>query len=131
MSDIIANRCFVCGPENPVGLQLKFRLEDDQCRAEFTPGENHVGYHNVVHGGLLFSVLDDVMANWLYLKEIQAFTGKANVRYRREGRVGDTLALSGWCIEEKGRLYRMQSQAISVAHGDVVCEADAVFMRAR
>ena len=131
MSDIVANHCFVCGPDNPIGLRLHFELRDSECHSTFTPTEDHVGYHDVVHGGRLFSVLDDVMANWLYLQDIQAFTGKANVRYRREGRVGDTLRLRGWCEEHKGRLYRMRSEAVSSSSGQVVCEADAVFMRAR
>ncbi|MEN7344243.1 MAG: PaaI family thioesterase [Pseudomonadota bacterium] len=131
MSDVIANHCFVCGPDNPRGLRLEFELRDGACHSVFTPSADHVGYHDVVHGGLLFSVLDDVMANWLYLQDIQAFTGKANVRYRQEGRVGDALVLRGWCVEHKGRLYKMASEAVSSATGKVVCEADAVFMRAR
>ncbi|MFK8053652.1 MAG: PaaI family thioesterase [Woeseiaceae bacterium] len=131
MSDVGANRCFACGPENPIGLKIPFRLENERCIAEFTPGENHVGYHDVVHGGLLFAALDDVMANWIYLQGTQAFTGKANIRYRREARVGDTLRLEGWCVEQKSRLYKMASFARSLATGDVVCEADATFMRAR
>ncbi|MCY3609929.1 MAG: hypothetical protein OXH51_00120, partial [Gemmatimonadetes bacterium] len=46
-----ANRCFVCGPENPIGLHLTFRLEGGACVSEFTPGENHQGYPGVIHGG--------------------------------------------------------------------------------
>ena len=34
-----ANRCFVCGPGNPIGLRLHFHIDDqDVCRSEFTPG---------------------------------------------------------------------------------------------
>jgi len=33
-----ANHCFVCGPNNPHGLRIKFRMEGDLCRASFTPG---------------------------------------------------------------------------------------------
>ena len=58
-----ANECFVCGPDNPIGLHLVFRLEDGACVSEFTPGRDHVGYPGVVHGGMIYSALDDVMAN--------------------------------------------------------------------
>ena len=73
-----ANRCFVCGPSNPIGLHLEFRIEDDICRSEFTPGRNHCGYDDVTHGGIVFSILDDVMANWLFLKGLKAYTAKCD-----------------------------------------------------
>jgi hypothetical protein len=57
------DKCFVCGPENNLGLKLVFRLEGDVCRSEFTPSDMHCGYDGVTHGGIIFSVLDDVMAN--------------------------------------------------------------------
>ena len=78
------NNCFVCGPGNPIGLGVKFRLDDDVCRAEFTPGPEHMGYDQVTHGGIVFSLLDDVMANWIWLQGERCFTGKAEIRYRSE-----------------------------------------------
>lgn len=131
MSDAGANHCFACGPTNPIGLKITFALEGEFCLASFTPGPDHVGYNQVVHGGLLFTALDDVMANWLYLRGTQAFTGKANIRYRREAEVGDTLQLKGWCTEQRSRLYKMQATARSERYDEIVCEADAVFMRPR
>lgn len=123
-----ANRCFACGPTNPIGLQLKFRIEDGLCKATFTPGENHVGYSDVVHGGLLFTALDDVMANWLYLQDMTAYTAKASVRYRRHARVGEPLALVGECLNQRRRHITLRGTATEIASGEVVCETEAVFM---
>ena len=67
----IADNCFVCGSENTFGLRIKLRLDGKICRAEFTPDERHQGYDNILHGGILFSILDDVMANCLFLKGIK------------------------------------------------------------
>ena len=39
--DFENNNCFVCGPSNPIGLRIKFRIDGDVCRGEFRPGENH------------------------------------------------------------------------------------------
>ena len=44
-----ATMCFACGPDNPIGLQIKFQLEDSKCTGVFTPEETHVGYRNTVH----------------------------------------------------------------------------------
>ena len=53
--DFNANNCFVCGPDNPIGLKIKFTIDDDEvCRGRFTPKENHVGYQNTTHGGIIF-----------------------------------------------------------------------------
>ena len=75
-----ASHCFVCGPENPIGLHLTFRLENNICRAEFTPQPQHCGYTGITHGGIIFSALDDVMANWLVLQDKRAYTAKVDLR---------------------------------------------------
>ncbi len=128
-SDSVAgSRCFACSPDNPVGLQIPFHLEGDLCIGFFTPGENHVGYDNVVHGGLLFTALDDVMANWLYLQSVQAYTGKASIRYRREARVGERLRLEGQCVRRRSRMVQLEGRAFVDGSDTLVCEADATFM---
>ena len=75
-----ATMCFACGPGNPIGLKIKFHLEDGKCTGTFTPGKTHVGYRNTVHGGILYSALDDVMANVLYLQDMKAHTAKGESR---------------------------------------------------
>ena len=97
-----ANHCFVCGPSNPIGLGVRFRLVEDLCLGEFTPDERHSGYRDVTHGGIVFSLLDDVMANWLWLQGLAAFTAKADVRYRAELPVGAAVRLEGRCLRPQG-----------------------------
>lgn len=123
-----ANRCFVCGPGNPIGLHVRFRLEDDVCLAEFTPGEEHVGYDKVAHGGILFSLLDDVMANWIWLQGEQCFTARADIRYRAQLPVGTTVRLEGRCLKRKGRLAIMEGKLIRTDTEEVVAEASGSFM---
>ena len=122
------NPCFVCVPDNPIGLRLKFEMRDDLCVAQFTPGTHHVGYSDVVHGGLLFTALDDVMANWLYLQNITAYTAKASIRYRRHARVGETLSLVGECIDRRRRRVTLRGVATEDSTGTVICETEGVFM---
>ena len=123
-----ANRCFVCGPENPIGLHLHFTLEDDECRAEFTPDENHVGYPGVVHGGMLYSALDDVMANWLYLQGARAYTARCEIRYKAPAAPGETLRLVGKPVSRKRNLIQMEGTAIRASDGKVVATTTGTFM---
>ena len=129
------NHCFVCGPGNPIGLKVTFRLEHEEadtgeliCKAEFTPQPQHMGYDNVTHGGIVFSLLDDVMANWIWLQGEKCFTGKADIRYRSELPVGTPVFLEGRCIKRKGRMAQMQGKVIRQQDGFVVAEATAAFM---
>lgn len=121
--------CFACGPDNPIGLKIRFRLDaDGSCRGRFTPTEQHVGYNNTVHGGILFSALDDVMANVLYLSDRKAFTARSDVRYRRALEVGKTIDLLGWIESERRRLITLRGEARLHDGGDVVADCTARFM---
>jgi len=69
-----APMCFACGIDNPVGLKIRFDVQGDECTAEFTPNENHVGFSDTVHGGIIYTALDDVTANILYQQGRKAHT---------------------------------------------------------
>ena len=128
MLDSSANRCFVCGPGNDRGLGVRFRLDDDVCRAEFTPTENYAGYDGVVHGGILFCLLDDVMANWLYLQGQRCFTARAEVRYRQPLPVGTPVRMEGRLLRRKGRVAVIEGKVFRQDNDDVVVEATGSFM---
>lgn len=122
------NRCFVCGPDNPVGLGLSFRMEDGECLAEFTPGSHHVGWHDIVHGGILFCALDDVMANWLYLQGVHGFTARCEVRYRDPLPTGTAVRLIGTPVKRKGKVVVLKGQAIRTDTARLVAECEASFL---
>lgn len=127
-SERAANGCFVCGPDNPIGLKVRFRLEDDVCVGEFTPRQEHAGYRDLTHGGIMFTLLDDVMANWLWLQGIQCFTARADIRYREHLPVGVAVRLEGRCTRRKGRLAMMEGRIVRQDNGVVVAEATGSFM---
>jgi uncharacterized protein (TIGR00369 family) len=122
------NRCFVCGPDNPTGLQVEFRMDNDLCKAEFTPPESYCGYDGVTHGGIVFSLLDDVMANWLYLQGERALTARCELRFRAPAPTGEKLLLEGELIKRKGRHASLAGRAFLADSGKLVAEATATFM---
>ena len=126
--DFENNNCFVCGPSNPIGLRIKFRIDGDVCRGDFTPGEHHVGYNNITHGGIIFSLLDDVMANWLFLKNEIAQTAKRELRYRRPLPINETVLLEGRLIKRKGQVAVMHGLIIHKKAQYMVAESNAKFM---
>jgi acyl-coenzyme A thioesterase PaaI-like protein len=123
-----ATMCFACGKDNPIGLQIVFHVVGDECTAEFTPNENHVGWEDTVHGGILYSALDDVTANVLYKQKRKAHTARCEIRYRQPARVGEALLLKGWIEKEKGRLIVLQGEARRKSDKVVVADCEARFM---
>ena len=99
-----ADHCFVCGSANPIGLHLRFRVEGNRCRGAFTSRPEHAGFDGVTHGGIIFSVLDDAMANWFFLQGARVYTAKAEIRYRAPMPVGATASIECEVIKRKGRL---------------------------
>jgi acyl-coenzyme A thioesterase PaaI-like protein len=123
-----ANQCFVCGPDNAAGLRVAFRMDGDICRAEFVPAPHHAGYDGMAHGGILFSVLDDVMANWLFLQGIRAHTARCEIRFRQPVPLGTRLSLEGRLHKRRGRLAVMQGRALGQPDGALMVEAEGTFM---
>ena len=126
-----AAMCFACGKQNPIGLRIDFHYDGEACTARFTPNENHVGWEDTVHGGIIYAALDDVTANVLYKQGLKAHTARCEVRYRREFRVGETIRLRGWIVRQKGRLVVLRGEAVREADDAPVAECDASFMLER
>lgn len=111
-----------------MGLRLTFRLEDGKCVSEFTPDENHVGYPGVVHGGMIYSAMDDVMANWLYLRGARAYTARCEIRYHEPAAVGQALRLVGRQTGGNRKVAKMEATAVRAVDGRTVATAAAVFV---
>ena len=58
--------CFACGKDNPVGLKLKIVKDGDEARGEFIVSEFYQGWRGYVHGGIIFTILDEAMAYAFY-----------------------------------------------------------------
>jgi uncharacterized protein (TIGR00369 family) len=56
------NMCFGCGQKNPMGLKLRFTESDDYLHAVWQPTETYQGYPNVLHGGIIAALLDEIGA---------------------------------------------------------------------
>lgn len=89
-------RCFVCGVENPHGLNVKVeQAGPNQVKAEFIAKERYRGWSNYLHGGILSLVFDE-MLGWLsYYRGHDAMTARLEVRYRKPVPLGSRLAFRG------------------------------------
>jgi uncharacterized protein (TIGR00369 family) len=56
------NLCFGCSQKNPIGLKLQFEESDDFLHASWKPNEVYQGYMNILHGGIIAALLDEIGA---------------------------------------------------------------------
>lgn len=120
--------CFGCSEVNPVSLGMRLWMDGDVCRGSFTPRPEHCGWTGVTHGGLLFTALDEVMANWLWLQALRGFTARAEVRFREQVATGTPLLLEAHVVERRRRLITLAATAKRESDGVVVAESEARFM---
>jgi len=124
-----ADMCFACGPKNPIGLKIEFTIDETgQCIGFFSANKNHVGYQNTVHGGIIYTALDDVMANVLYLQNIKAHTGKCEIRYRKPLKIDQEIKLIGKIISKKNRLIALKGEARLIHSEKLIADCEAKFM---
>jgi acyl-coenzyme A thioesterase PaaI-like protein len=126
--------CFVCGPCNPIGLRLAFEYDRENSRATGTVtfGKEHQGWDDVVHGGMLAAVLDDVMAHALLCTDCLGITTRMNIIFRSPVKVGEKVYLEGRVDQLKARLARASGMAYTLDGEDggdriIKCEAEAVY----
>jgi acyl-coenzyme A thioesterase PaaI-like protein len=123
----IGDMCFACGKGNPIGLKLDFRFEGEEYVTEFEVRPEYQGWAGIVHGGLLATVLDESMARLLWEKELNAITGRLNVRYHDRLTVGESVTVRARITKQRSPLIETSAEAAK-ADGKVVAEATAVSM---
>jgi len=120
--------CFGCGPDNPLGLQLDgFHQEADRVVAVFTPRPEYRGFSSVLHGGVVATALDEILA-WtaILLEGVMVMTGTLNLKYRSPAPTDADLRLEGRLLERRGRRLRMQGTMSD--QGTTIAEAEGLFL---
>jgi len=93
--------CFGCGDDNPIGLHLRFAADGDTVRASFIPSSDHQGFGNIVHGGIIATILDEAMAWATAHAGFWAMTGEMRVRFRRPLNIGEPSVVTA-CERSSG-----------------------------
>jgi uncharacterized protein (TIGR00369 family) len=117
--------CFVCGSGNPCGLHLAFTREGMKTCAEFVPDRQYQGYRDIVHGGIISAVLDEVMIHAAMAENIFAVTAELKVRFKKPAHTGRAVRAEGELTRRTPRMLEGTARLVDVATGSLLAEADA------
>ncbi len=125
-----SRHCFVCGLENPNGLQLRFyETGPGEVTADYTVPDRFQGYPGVVHGGIVTAMLDEVTGR-AHMHGEQTrfmFTAKLEIRFRKNVPIGQPLRVVGQVEKSKTRMASSIGK-IYGPDGDLLAEAKALLV---
>jgi len=116
--------CFACGIRNPIGLHMNVEYSQDRALCRIKIPSEYQGWSKVVHGGIIATLLDEIMAHAVLHFVGQGVTGSLNIRFRSKSPTDETLEIAGWVdrikrtvVEARGEI-RLASDQTLLAQGE-------------
>jgi uncharacterized protein (TIGR00369 family) len=110
-----------------MGLQIE--LLEGEARATWTVGPDYVGWSDKVHGGIVATLLDEVMAWAPSSYDSWAVTAEMNVRFRSPAAPGERLVARGWVTDRRRRIYDVAGE-VTGPDGRMVAEGSGRYLGA-
>jgi uncharacterized protein (TIGR00369 family) len=123
------NPCFGCGGANPRSMRLVFDRDEARQRmvGRFRLGPDFQGGRGFIHGGIIATVLDEVMSKVNGFSKAYAVTAELRVEYLRPIRVDEELLVEGFCARREGRQFYNEGE-IRNAAGLLLARGQARFV---
>jgi len=124
------HNCFACGELNVHGLQLKLHAGGDRCWTELTLPARFEGWEGIAHGGILCTILDEVMAWALVDHDVWGVTARMAVDFRRPVSIGMPIRAEGRVLEVRRRIVTAEGVILDPADGTVLARSEATYLAA-
>jgi uncharacterized protein (TIGR00369 family) len=124
------HNCFACGTLNAHGLQLLLHVEQGRSWTELTLERGFEGWEGIAHGGIVCTILDEVMAWALVGADNWGVTARMNVSFRRPVPVGRPIRAEGSVARMRRRIVQTTATLVDVATGEVLATATGTYVAA-
>jgi uncharacterized protein (TIGR00369 family) len=122
------HRCFACGELNEQGLHLAIHTDPQHAWTEIALEPRFQGWEAVAHGGIVCTLLDEVMAWAVIGRGTWGVTARLNVVFRRPIPVGRAIRAEGRVVDENRRAHRTVGRVVDAATGELLATAEGTFM---
>ena len=124
----VDRQCFACGSDNDHGLQMRFEIKGDRLRSRLFIEERFRGWSNLLHGGVISTILDETMS-WTVICLTRKFmlTKGMQVRFHRPIRVGTTAIATGYISARVSEKRVMVVAEITDEDGKICASSEGEF----
>ncbi|THB80264.1 MAG: PaaI family thioesterase [Desulfobacteraceae bacterium] len=121
--------CFGCGKDNPTGLKMTFESNSTKVRSRVTVPEHMRGWNNIVHGGILSTICDEIMA-WsaIYLTRKFILTRNLNITFLKPVIIETELTATGMIKTQSSERHAILSGEIRNPEGERVTACEGEFI---
>jgi len=128
--EVAPHRCFACGVLDEHGLHLDLHVDGDRCWTELALPDRFQGWDGIAHGGIVSTILDEVMAWSLAATDNWGVTARMNVAFRKPVRLGRTIRAEGWMTKAGRRMIETSGRIVDAADGTVLATAEGTYVAA-
>ncbi|MFP3880495.1 MAG: HAD-IA family hydrolase [Dehalococcoidia bacterium] len=126
-AEYTARFCFACSQQNPIGLKLRPVYDGEKVTADFTGGEFHQGWNDTIHGGILYTLLDEATAYAMLCSGIEfGVTAKSEIKFKQVVPINEPIKASAWVTKLTRRLVETKG-VLSLKDGTAAVEGDFLF----
>ena len=120
--------CFACGPQNANCLQLRIRANEYGVHALINPPQWVQGYSNIVHGGIIATILDELAVWAAFKKGFKSVTAELSMRMKRAMRIDSEYTADAKVITTKHRLIHAESRIMD-RHQNLIASATVKLLK--
>ena len=124
------HNCFACGAVNAHGLHLDLHVDGERCWTDLAIPNRFQGWDEIAHGGIVATILDEVMAWSLVDHDNWGLTARMTIDFKRPVPLERPVHAEGWVTEVRRRLITTAGRIVDQATGDVLATADATYVAA-
>jgi acyl-coenzyme A thioesterase PaaI-like protein len=124
------HNCFACGTLNTNGLQLALHLEAARSWTELRLDRRFEGWQGIAHGGIVSTILDEVMAWALVAEDHWGVTARMSVEFRKPVPIDTPIRADGWITRSRRRIVETAAELVDPASGVVLATAQGTYVAA-
>lgn len=126
--DFEPHHCFACGELNEHGLHLVLHTSPDGAWTELVLEPRFQGWEAVAHGGIVCTILDEVMAWAVIGQGTWGVTARLAVTFKRPIPTGARIRAEGRVVQLGRRAVRAEGRVLDPATGLVMATGESTFV---
>ncbi len=107
---------------------MKFSLYGGKVKTEFIPEKIHQGYKDIVHGGLISTLLDEAMVKVALMQGMPAVTAEITVRFRNTLMTGEKTIIEAAIVKTNKKIIETSAVMLKIDN-TIIAEAHAKLLR--